>query len=289
MNDPTQISANLVIAGVGGQGVVLAGNIISEVCLSYGMDVKKAEVHGMSQRGGSVSAQIRFGPEVHGVLIEKGHLDWIVGFEWAEALRWMPLLSSEGGVFASTEQIIPPVALHDRVQGTVGYPLALLESPQVRAFDATAIAKQTGNVKTAGVVLLGALASELPFSAESWFQALKRWVPAKAVEVNLQAFDLGRRWQSAPKPRPVRAPEIIRRQVWLNLEESWCKGCGICVNVCPERIWQLNERNVVQTVSAERCTGCGLCEKLCPDLAIDMVVESGRSAVLEGGVRWQPN
>ncbi|MDA8192769.1 MAG: 2-oxoacid:acceptor oxidoreductase family protein [Thermaerobacter sp.] len=289
MNDPAQMSANLVVAGVGGQGVVLAGNIISEVTLAYGLDVKKAEVHGMSQRGGSVSAQVRFGPEVHGVLVEKGRLDWIVAFEWAEALRWLPLLGSHGSVFASTEQVIPPVSLRDRVEGKVRYPLEFTQHPRIRAFDASGLARQAGNVKTAGVALLGALSSALPFSVEAWHQAIKEWVPAKAVEVNLRAFDLGRQWQSAPPPRPVPVSELVPRQVWLSLEESWCKGCGICVNVCPERIWRLNERNVVEVQEVERCTGCGLCEKLCPDLAIDVVVESASAAAWGGAKLWQPN
>ncbi len=291
MNDPTQIHANVVVAGVGGQGVVLAGNIIADVCMYYGLDVKKAEVHGMSQRGGAVSSQVRFGVEVHGGLIEKGQLNWIVGFEWAEALRWMPLLSPEGSVFVSTEEIIPPSALKDRVSGMVRYPLELLDHPRVRAFDAPALAKQAGNVKAAGVVLLGALSIDLPFSLDVWNQALTRWVPTKALEINLRAFELGRRWEEkAPVTKPQPVPKPITRQVWLNLEESWCKGCGICVNVCPERIWTLNQKNVVEALSPERCTGCGLCEKLCPDFAIDVLTESTIRVNEEGGsVLWQPN
>ncbi len=291
MKDPTQIRANVVIAGVGGQGVILAGNIISDVCIAYGLDVKKAEVHGMSQRGGSVSAQIRFGPEVHGALVEKGRLDWAVGFEWAEALRWMPLLTPKGTVFVSTQEMIPPIALKDRVSGTVDYPLEFLRHPRVRAIDAPLVAKEAGNVKTAGVVLLGALSTELPFSREAWAQAITHRVPAKAVDVNLRAFDLGRRWKERVTPHLAQMPQPLVRQVELHLEESWCKGCGICVNVCPERIWMLNEKDVVETVAPERCTGCGLCEKLCPDLAIDVITHLNSSAMVHEGrnVLWQPN
>lgn len=290
MKDPKQIRANVVVAGVGGQGVVLAGNIISDVCMTYDLDVRKAEVHGMSQRGGSVSSQVRFGPQVHGGMIEKGHLDWIVGFEWAEALRWMPLLASEGGVFVSTAEIIPPIALKDRVSGTVRYPLEFFEHPRVRAFDAPGLAKKAGNVKASGVVLLGALSTELPFSQEAWLQSLARWVPDKALEVNLRAFEFGRQWKEAPRSQTVRIPDPLTRNVWLHLEEAWCKGCGICVNVCPERVWALNAKNVVEVVSLERCTGCGLCEKLCPDLAIDIVTDAAPETAPErGSVAWQPN
>ncbi len=291
MKDPTQIRANVVIAGVGGQGVILAGNIISDVCMAYGLDVKKAEVHGMSQRGGSVSAQIRFGPEVHGALIEKGRLNWALGFEWAEALRWMPLLSPDGTVFVGIQEMIPPISLKDRLSGRMDYPLEFLGHPRIRTIDATLLAKEAGNVKTAGVVLLGALSTELPFSYEAWSEALSQRVPAKAVDVNLRAFDLGRRYKERVMSHSVRRPRPLERHFWLHLEESWCKGCGICVNVCPERIWMLNDKDVVETRSPERCTGCGLCEKLCPDLAIDVITDP-RSHVLvhEGGnVLWQPN
>lgn len=285
------MQANIVIAGVGGQGVILAGNILSDVCLAYGLDVKKAEVHGMAQRGGSVSAQIRFGSEVHGALIEKGRLDFAVAFEWAEALRWMPLLSPEGTAFVSTQEVIPPIALRDRVAGRVDYPLELVHHPRIRAIDAPSLAKEAGNVKTAGVVLLGALSMELSFSYEAWIEAITRRVPGKVVDVNLRAFGYGRRGKKSVAPYSARMPEPLVRKAWLHLEESWCKGCGICVNVCPERIWVLNERDVVETVSAERCTGCGLCEKLCPDLAIDVLTDLGSQALgHEGGnVLWQSN
>ena len=294
MSELSPLSGNIVVAGVGGQGVVLASNIISEVCLSQGLDVKKAEVHGMAQRGGAVSALVRFGPEVHGVLIESGQVNWIVGFEWAEAVRWMSALSPEGEAFVSSQQIVPPSALRDRVSGQVQYPTEFVDHSHVRILDTRALAREAGNVKTAGVVLLGALSRQLPFSVETWHQALERWVPAKALAANWLAFDLGRDWKKRPMLRsdsPSR-PAMISRRFQLAIEESWCKGCGICVNVCPERIWQLNDRNVVETIHAECCTGCGLCEKLCPDLAIDVISELSDKDVLEaleGGRAWKEN
>jgi indolepyruvate ferredoxin oxidoreductase beta subunit len=262
---------NVVVAGVGGQGVVLAGNIIADICLSHGLDVKKAEVHGMSQRGGSVSAQVRFGPEVHNVVVEQGSLQYVLGFEWAEALRWMPLLAPDGMVFASSERIVPPAAQRNRVAGDVSYPLESLEHPGLRAVDAEALAKKAGNPKTAGVVLLGALSTELGFPVESWRDALVRWVPKKALEANLRAFELGRAWKQAAPPRGMRVQRTQSAQFRLQVEAAWCKGCGICVDVCPERIWHLDDLEVARPGAQERCTGCQLCEKLCPDFAIDVV------------------
>ncbi len=264
---------NVVIAGVGGQGVVLAGNIIADLCLSHGLDVKKAEVHGMSQRGGSVSAQVRFGPEVHNVVIEQGSLQYVLGFEWAEALRWLPLLAPDGLVFASSERILPPAAQRDRVAGGVNYPLAAFEHPRVRAVDAESLAKEAGNVKTAGVVLLGALSTELGFPVADWRDALGRWVPKKALEANLRAFELGRGWQDTAPPKPLHSSTTQQARFRLQLEEAWCKGCSICVDVCPERIWQLDALEIARPTAPERCTGCRICEKLCPDFAIDVVRE----------------
>ncbi len=294
MSDLSPLSGNIVVAGVGGQGVVLASNIIADVCLSQGLDVKKAEVHGMAQRGGAVSALVRFGPEVHGVLIESGQVDWIVGFEWAEAVRWMSALSPAGEAFVSSQQIVPPSALRDRINGQLQYPLEFVEHSQVRILDARALALEAGNVKTAGVVLLGAFSQQLPFSVMMWHQALERWIPTKVLEANKSAFDLGRNWKQGSAPEFVSSsrPAVVPRRFQLVLHESWCKGCGICVNVCPERIWQANDRNVVETIHVDRCTGCGLCEKLCPDFAIDVVSESSDHDVWDamgGGATWKRN
>jgi indolepyruvate ferredoxin oxidoreductase beta subunit len=268
---------NLIIAGVGGQGVILASNIVAEVCLLNGLDVKKAEVHGMSQRGGVVTSQVRFGPEIHSVLIEQGQADYVVAFEWAEALRWLGYLRADGMAYASREQIIPPAALRDHLHGQFAYPLEEIEHPQLVVIDAFALAKEAGDGRAQGVVLLGALSCRMGFPVETWQMAIARWVPAKAVEINLRAFDLGRQWQPAARPRPratVRPPELWAHYV-IQVEPSWCKGCGICLDVCPERCFMLDERDIAVAAHPERCTGCQLCVKLCPDLAIE-VTATGR-------------
>lgn len=279
MNEPGQPEVNLIVAGVGGQGVILASNIIADVCLSHGLDVKKAEVHGMSQRGGVVTSQVRFGPEVHSVLIEPGKVDFVVAFEWAEALRWLAMLREGGMAFTSRERIIPPAALSDRLHGRFAYPLEEENHPQLAVIDALVLAKEAGDARAQGTVLLGALSHRLPFPVAAWHEAIQRWAPPKARAINIQAFDLGRQWQQAAKVEaaaPVRPPEL-RSQFQVMIEPSWCKGCEICLDVCPERIFALDDQNVAVAVHTERCTGCQLCVKLCPDFAIEV-----KHAVLAG-------
>ena len=279
MNEPVQPEGNLIVAGVGGQGVILASNIIADVCLSNGLDVKKAEVHGMSQRGGVVTSQVRFGPEVHSVLIEPGKVDFVVAFEWAEALRWLGILHEGGMAFTSRERIIPPSAFSDRLRGRFAYPLEEENHRQLTVIDAFALAKEAGDVRAQGTVLLGVLSHRLPFPVEAWHEAIQRWAPPKARANNAQAFNLGRRWQPAATVEaaaPVRPPEL-RASYRILIEPSWCKSCEICLDVCPERIFALDEQNVAVAVHMERCTGCQLCVKLCPDFAIEV-----KHAVLTG-------
>lgn len=285
MTDGAGVRGNVVIAGVGGQGAVLAATVLAQVCVDHGLDVKTAEVHGMSQRGGAVSVQVRFGTEVHGMQIEKGQLDWLLGFEWAEALRWLPYLSPTGKAFVSTEQIVPPAALLDRASGKIHYPFDDISDHRWCLVDAVALAREAGDVRTRGVVLLGAFSKELPFPPESWQDALRRVVPSRACAVNLRAFELGRQGRPvAVSPSRRKVPEAALRAAVLRLNEAWCKGCGICVDVCPERVWQLNDHNLVEVVAPERCTGCLLCEKLCPDLAIEVAVNPQGLAMGRGGL-----
>ncbi len=272
MQKQFEVEGNLIIAGVGGQGVILASNIVAGVCLLSGLDVKKAEVHGMSQRGGVVTSQVRFAQVVHAVLIEPGQVDYVVAFEWAEALRWLEYLREGGMAFTSRERVIPPAAMSSRLHGRFAYPLEEVDYPQLTIIDAFALAKEAGDGRAQGTVLLGALSHRLHFPIEAWREAIARWVPAKAVQVNLKAFDLGREFQASTQlrsPAPTRPPELHASYV-VTIEQAWCKSCAICLDVCPERCFVLDEQDIAVAVHQERCTGCQLCVKLCPDFAIEV-------------------
>ncbi|MEG1536857.1 MAG: indolepyruvate oxidoreductase subunit beta [Clostridiales bacterium] len=187
-----QETRNVLIVGCGGQGVILASNILSDVlsCIDH-MDVKKSETHGMSQRGGSVHAQVRFGEKVYSPFISPGEAQVILAFEEAEGLRWSHYLAKDGIMILNQEKVIPPLAF----VGLAEYPEAglanLKKHTEVKCIDANDIARQIGNVKVASVVLLGALAAKLDFPEEIWKENLVKRVPAKALEANLKAFDAG--------------------------------------------------------------------------------------------------
>lgn len=184
---------NILIVGVGGQGVVLASAILSEVALTAGYDVKKSEVHGMSQRGGVVSSHVRLGARVHSPLIPEGGADVILAFERAEALRWSHELKNGGVLIVNVQKIVPPIAVDTRYQ----YPDDALEQlkarvKNLRVLDAEAISKELGNVRLANTVLLGALADTLDVPAEVWREVIAKRVPKGTAEANLRAFEAGR-------------------------------------------------------------------------------------------------
>lgn len=184
---------NIVIAGVGGQGTVLTSKVLAHLAMTEGLDVKQSEVHGMSQRGGSVISMVRFGKKVHSPLVVEGTADLVLSFEVLEAARTMPFLRP-GGRLVVNREIINPCTVG---AGLAKYPEGLEESilqtaPGTLFVNATAIAIEAGNARAANVVLLGALARDLPFSEESWDRALRAVVPAKALEVNLKAFAMGK-------------------------------------------------------------------------------------------------
>ena len=295
------VSGNLVVAGVGGQGVILASNLISQVLLDAGYDVKKSEVHGMSQRGGTVVSHVRFGPEVHSVMLEPGSADWIVAFEWEEGLRALSYLKPDGVALVSTERRIPPAAMLDHRERALAYPGLGDVPPGVVAVDTFAVAGDAavGAPVVAQTVLLGALSTLLPFPSEAWQSAIGTWVPPKALTANLTAFERGRasgarvaagesgvvagvspNGSAAHESRSSRAeaggiataPEgaVERLVPAVHIERSWCKGCDICVAVCPEKCLVLDKFDVAVFAHPQRCTGCGLCAWLCPDLAIDV-------------------
>lgn len=186
-------SKNVLIAGVGGQGVLLVSEILSKVCLDTGYDVKKSEVHGMAQRGGSVVSHVRWGPEVFSPLIEKGTADVLLAFEELEAFRWLEYLRPDGVVIVNAHQIKPlPVAV-----GLREYPRKILAKLQRKAgrvlvLDGVQIARQAGNIRASNIALLGALAAHLNLDTSRLRGVIRQKLPPKTLKVNLAAFDKGR-------------------------------------------------------------------------------------------------
>ena len=182
-----------MIVGVGGQGSLLASKLLGRMLLQKGYDIKVSEVHGMSQRGGSVVTYVRFGEKVYSPVIDKGEADFIVSFEMLEAARWTEYLKPGGKIVVNTQQISPmPVII-----GAAEYPQGLVEKMQsagldVDAFDALALAEQAGSAKAVNIVLMGHLSRNFDFTEEEWMDAIEKSVPAKFLELNKTAFKLGR-------------------------------------------------------------------------------------------------
>ncbi len=184
---------SIMIVGVGGQGSLLASRIIGNVLLSQGYDVKVSEVHGMSQRGGSVVTYVKYGEKVYSPVIEKGEADIIVSFELLEAARWVSYLKKGGHLITSTQMLDPmPV-----ITGAAEYPSDIVEKIKalgvdIIAADALSLAEEAGNAKASNVVLMGLIASKMSFDESVWKDAVKQCVPEKFLELNLKAFDLGK-------------------------------------------------------------------------------------------------
>lgn len=188
------MTRNIMIVGVGGQGTLLASKMLGRLLMNVGYDVKVSEVHGMSQRGGSVVTYVRFGDKVASPLIDKGEADFILSFEKLEAARWLSYLREDGQIILSDQEIDPmPV-----VTGAAKYPENLIEKmkatgAKVDAVPALDLAKEAGSIKAVNIVLMGRLSHYFPEIPESeWIAALKAVVPAKFVEMNEKAFALGR-------------------------------------------------------------------------------------------------
>lgn len=189
----SQRITNILLVGVGGQGILLASEILSEAAMLAGFDVKKSEIHGMSQRGGSVVSHVRYGTEVFSPIVPEGEGDILFGFELMETMRSLPLLKPDGSVVANDLQISPPSVL----MGQEIYPEGLAERIKTRCadfllVDGQHLATDAGNVRAANTVLLGAVSKRLDISEEFWLKALEKMVPKKALEVNKRAFQMGR-------------------------------------------------------------------------------------------------
>lgn len=184
---------NILIVGVGGQGVILASEILSELALAHNLDVKKSEVHGMSQRGGVVSSHVRFGKKVSSPLIKKEEADILLGFEEAEALRAADFLKKEGTVVVNSEKIVPTTAF----LGKFSYPdnsIERLKGSGFKVWDlpASRYAAELGNFRLANIILLGVVSKKLPFSDEEWKRVIEKRVPKAYIELNIKAFKLGK-------------------------------------------------------------------------------------------------
>lgn len=187
---------SIMIVGVGGQGSLLASRIIGNVLLSQGFDVKVSEVHGMSQRGGSVVTYVKYGDKVYSPIIEKGEADIIVSFELLEAARWITYLKKGGHLITSTQQLDPMPVITGAAKYSENITQKLKElGIDIIAADALSLAEQAGNSKASNVVLIGLLASKMDFPDEVWKVAIKQCVKEKFLELNLKAFDLGKNIQ----------------------------------------------------------------------------------------------
>lgn len=188
MNDVKSV----LIVGVGGQGTLLASRLLGNALLSRDYDVKVSEVHGMSQRGGSVVTYVRYGQSVSSPIIEQGEADLILSFEALEAARFLPYLKKDGKIIVNTQQIDPmPV-----VTGNAVYPedvIGQIKSlgVEVISADALSLAEQAGSVKAVNVVLMGMLAKQTDIEKQVWLDTVEQTVPLKFLELNLKAFELG--------------------------------------------------------------------------------------------------
>ena len=185
------MSRNIMIVGVGGQGTLLASRILGNTVIKQGFDVKVSEVHGMSQRGGSVVTYVKYGKEVYSPVIDKGGADIILAFEELEALRALPYLKKGGKIVVNTQKIDPmPV-----ITGAAEYPENIIEKlsskADVIAVNALDVANEAGNSKAVNVVLIGVLAKRTDIPYDVWLSTLKETVPEKFLDVNVKAFNLG--------------------------------------------------------------------------------------------------
>jgi indolepyruvate ferredoxin oxidoreductase beta subunit len=183
---------SILFAGVGGQGILRASDIICEVIMEAGFDVKKSEVHGMAQRGGCVTSHVRYGKKVYSPLAEPGSIQTLISFEKMEALRYLKFPKKDASIIVNTEEIYPPAVN----MGDAPYPDDVIEFlkkhyGKVISFDAGHLAQKAGNIKTANVVLLGAIYNLMNIDKSIWERVIKKSFPEKLVKMNLTAFQMG--------------------------------------------------------------------------------------------------
>ncbi len=188
---------NIFLAGVGGQGTLLASEVLSEALMLAGHDVKKSEIHGMSQRGGSVTSHVRFGPKVYSPIIPEGEADILFGFELLETYRYLPWLKKGGKIIANDLKIIPAPVAMGQAEYLGDIPERLCAAvPGAKIVNGMELARQAGNLRTVNIALVGALSKELDIPEETWQQAMRNQVPERFLAENLKAFELGRQFKS---------------------------------------------------------------------------------------------
>jgi len=192
MTDQAKKTKNILLVGVGGQGTILASKVLSEGLMRAGYDVKMSEIHGMSQRGGSVTTHVRFGEKVFSPVIDEGQADILVSFEKVEAVRWLRYLKPGGKLVVNDYEIHPLSVL----TGAAAYPEDIIgqlekEVPNLLVVDAARIASELGNVKAQNIVLLGALVKGMGLDDIDWTSVLKELIPPRLFELNVKAFAAG--------------------------------------------------------------------------------------------------
>lgn len=183
---------DILICGVGGQGILLASEVLSDVALLADLDVKKSEVHGMAQRGGSVVSHVRMGPQVHGSLIQRGHADVLLAFEKLEALRWLPYVKEGGHVLVNTMSIAPMSVTLGQAEYPEDVDARLRATGKPVFVDGLGEAQKLGNPRCANVILLGVLSTKLDLPEALWQKALEKRIKAKYLDLNRKAFQRGR-------------------------------------------------------------------------------------------------
>ena len=191
MSDRLSKATTVLLCGVGGQGTILAADVLAKAAAASGLEVKLSEIHGMSQRGGSVTTVVRFGGEVSTMVCDLGSADCIVAFEEVEALRNLPYLR-EGGRLLVNAEAIPSLPVQIGAAAMPPAPESQLEAAGATLIPAGAIAREQGNPKGMNVALVGALSTALPFAEDTWVDVISRRVPPKTVDANIKTFEAGR-------------------------------------------------------------------------------------------------
>jgi indolepyruvate ferredoxin oxidoreductase beta subunit len=184
---------NVSLVGVGGQGILLTAELLARTAAIAGLDVKKSEIHGMSQRGGSVVSSVRFGEKVYSPIIPEGKSDILVAFDRLESLRWAHVLAPNGKVLLNKLDLTPITVTSGQQQPVADFEDRLAKTfPNASYVDASTIAEEVGNPRTMNMVIAGALSKLVPFEEAAWFEAMKERLPEKLIEINTIAFKRGR-------------------------------------------------------------------------------------------------